>query len=186
MRLLLVAAVSLLLTAVGGARAEEAAAPVGRMDGLLGNFSLGGKRGPVKVDADTMEFDYKTMVLTYHGNVVVTQADMTLRSDSLRVTLVKEGPQKAKEVVAEGNVKIDAGDRHASGGRAVFDDAKRTVTLSDQAKLSDGPNEVAGDRVVVYIDEQRSVVEGGPERVRAVLYPPTERPKQTAENGNGH
>lgn len=174
-----------LLAAVGGARADEAA-PTARMDGLLGNFSLGGNRGPVKVEADEMDFDYKTMLLTYRGNVIVTQADMTLRSNSLRVTLVKDGPQRAKEVVAEGDVRIDAGARHASGGRAVFDDDKRTVTLSDQARLSDGPNEVAGDRVVVFIDEQRSIVEGGPERVRAVLYPPTERPKQTAENGNGH
>jgi lipopolysaccharide export system protein LptA len=30
---------------------------------------------------------------------------------------------------------------------------------------------VAGERVVVFLDEQRSVVEGGQERVRAVLYP---------------
>lgn len=185
MRLLVVALV--LAAAAGGARAEEAPAPVGRMDGLLGGFSLGGNRGPVTVDADQMEFDYKAMVLTYRGNVVVTQADMTLRSNTLRVTLAREGPQRAKEVVAEGDVRIDAGDRHASGGRAVFDDGKRTVTLSDQARLNDGPNQVAGDRVVVFLDEQRSVVEGGPaDRVRAVLYPPTERPKQTAEDGSGH
>ena len=184
MRIVLTALV--LLTAVGGARAEEAPKVPDRADGLLGNFSLGGNRGPVKVDADEMEFDYKTMVLTYRGNVVVTQADMTLRTDNLRVTLAKEGQQKAKEVVAEGNVKIDSGDRHATGGRAVFDDAKRTVTLSEEARLSDGPNEVAGDRVVVYIDEQRSVVQGGPERVRAVLYPPTERPKAPGKEGDGH
>jgi lipopolysaccharide export system protein LptA len=170
--------------AAASARAQDAPAAPPRMDGLLGNFSLGGNRGPVNVAADQMEFDYKTMVLTYRGNVVVTQADMTLRANSLRVTLAKEGQQRAKEVVAEGDVRIDAGERHASGGKAVFDDAKRTVTLSDQARLSDGPNEVAGDRVVVFIDEQRSVVEGGPERVRAVLYPPTERPKQTAGDGN--
>jgi lipopolysaccharide export system protein LptA len=86
---------------------------------------------------------------------------MTLRTDNLRDP--REGrAAKAKEVVAEGNVKIDSGDRHATGGRAVFDDAKRTVTLSEEARLSDGPNQVAGDRVVVYIDEQRSVVQGGP------------------------
>lgn len=175
----------LLVGATASARAQDAPAAPARMDGLLGNFSLGGNRGPVNVAADEMEFDYKTMVLTYKGNVVVTQAEMTLRADTLRVTLVKEGPQRAKEVVAEGNVRIDSGERHASGGRAVFDDAKRTVTLSDEARLSDGPNEVAGDRVVVFIDEQRSVVEGGPERVRAVLYPPTERPKQTAGDAHG-
>jgi lipopolysaccharide export system protein LptA len=183
MRLLLVALLA--VGAAANAPAQDAPAAAPRMDGLLGNFSLGGNRGPVNVAADQMEFDYKTMVLTYRGNVVVTQADMTLRADTLRVTLVKDGPQRAKEVVAEGNVRVDSGARHASGGRAVFDDATRTVTLSDDARLSDGPNEVAGDRVVVFIDEQRSVVEGGPERVRAVLYPPTERPKQTAGDGNG-
>lgn len=183
MRRLLVALA--LLAVAGGARAAEAPAPIGRMDGLLGSFSLGGHRGPVTVDADAMEFDYKTMVLTYRGNVVVTQADMTLRSDTLRVELVREGPQRPKTVVAEGNVRIDAGTRHAAGGRAVFDDATRTVTLSDEARLSDGPNEVAGERVVVYLDEQRSVVEGGPERVRAVLYPPTERPNRPAGESHG-
>ena len=176
----------LLVAGVGGAAekggAEKGAASAGRMDDLLGNFSLGGDRGPVRVDADSMEFDYKTMVLSYRGNVVVTQADVTLRSDSLRVVLNREGPQKPTEVVAEGNVRIDAGERHASGGKAVFDDAKRTVTLSDQATLRDGPNEIEGERVVVYLDEERSIVEGGPERVRAVLYPPTQRPK---EKGNG-
>lgn len=173
-----------LLAVLAPARAAEptaapggdAAAPVGRLDGLLGGFSLGGDRGPVRVDADTMEFDYKSMVLTYRGQVVVTQADMTLRSDVLRVVLDRDRPQRPKEVVAEGSVQIDKGERRATGGRAVFDDTARTVVLSEDARLRDGPNEVAGDRVVVYLDEQRSVVQGGPDRVRAVLYPPTPRP----------
>ena len=125
----------------------------------------------MRIDADAMEFDYKTTVLTYRGSVTVTQADMTLRSDTLRVTLDSEHPDKPREVVAEGNVQIDKGERRATGGRAVFDNAARTVTLSEQARLQDGPNEVAGERVVVYLDEERSVVEGGQERVRAVLYP---------------
>lgn len=177
--LLLCLAVAL---AGGRAGAAEPAAPAGRLDGLLGSFSLGGDRGPVRVDADTMEFDYKAMVLSYRGNVVVTQAEVTLRSDTLRVVLNREGPQRPSEVVAEGNVRIDAGERHASGGRAVFDDAKRTVTLSEDARLRDGPNEIDGERVVVYLDEERSVVEGGPERVRAVLYPPTERPRAAGDD----
>jgi lipopolysaccharide export system protein LptA len=153
------------------ARRAGAAGPADQLDGLLGGFSMGGQRGPVHIDADTMEFDYKTKVLTYRGAVVVTQADMTLHSNTLRVTLDQDNADKPREVVAEGKVQIDKGDRRATGGRAVFDNAARTVTLSDQAVLQDGPNQVAGERVVVYIDEQRSVVEGGQERVRAVLYP---------------
>jgi lipopolysaccharide export system protein LptA len=159
--------------AAGGAPtpAPGVAGPADRLDGLLEGFALGGDRGPVRIDADAMEFDYKTRVLTYRGSVMVTQADMKLRSDTLRVTLDLEHPDKPREVVAEGNVQIDQRERRATGGKAVFDNAARTVTLSDQARLQDGPNAVAGERVVVFLDEQRSVVEGGQERVRAVLYP---------------
>jgi len=145
-----------------------------QLDGLLGGFALGGGRGPVRIDAATMEFDYKTKVLTYRGGVTVTQEDMTLRSQTLRVTLDPDRMERPREVVAEGAVQIDKGARRATGGRAVFDNAARTVTLTEEARLQDGPNEVTGERVVVYLNEQRSVVEGGQDRVRAVLYPSSE------------
>ena len=163
----------------GGAGAG-AAGTADQLDGLLGGFGLGGDRGPVHIVANAMEFDYKARVLTYRGEVVVTQADMTLHSDTLRVTLDPDKAERPREVVAEGKVRIDKGDRRATGGRAVFDDAARTVTLSEQARLQEGPNQVEGDRVVVYLDEQRSVVEGGQDRVRAVLYPAS---KETPGSG---
>jgi len=145
--------------------------PANQLDGLLGGFAINGQQGPVRIDADTMEFEYKTRILTYRGDVKVTQADMTLHSDTLRVTLDADHADKPREVVAEGKVRIDKGARRATGGRAVFDNGARTVTLSEDARLHDGPNEVAGEKVVVYLDEQRSVVVGGQERVRAILYP---------------
>jgi len=64
-------------------------------------------------------------------------------------------------VVAEGQVRIHKGDRLAEGRRAVFDQAKQTIVLSDGAVLHEGPNQVAGDRIVVYLQEERSVVESG-------------------------
>ena len=172
----------------GGALAEtppraKSANQADQLDGLLGGFALSGDRGPVHIDADAMEFDYKTKVLTYRGTVTVVQGDMTLRSDTLRVTLDMDHPDKPHEVIAEGKVRIDKGERRATGGRAVFDNAARTVTLSDQARLQDGPNEVAGERVVVYLDEQRSVVEGGQDRVRAVLYPSEGKGEATPGTG---
>lgn len=78
---------------------------------------------------------------------------------------------KVKEVVATGTVRIDQGTRFATGGKAVFDQVSRTVVLTENPVLHDGPNEVAGDRVVVFIDENRSVVEGGRKRVKAVVFP---------------
>lgn len=183
----LIATFLLAVTAAGAAPTPRsgAAGPADQVNGLLGGFTLGSDRGPVRIDADLMEFDYKTKVLTYRGSVTVTQADMTLRSDRLRVTLDGERMEKPREVVAEGNVRIDKGERRATGGRAVFDNQARTVTLSEQARLQDGPNEVAGERVVVYLDEERSVVEGGQERVRAVLYPSETKQPAGAQAGDG-
>ncbi len=81
---------------------------------------------------------------------------------------------KIKQVVAEGHVRMQQGDRIAEGRRAVFDQAKQTIVLSENAVLHEGQNQVAGDRIVVYLQDQRSVVESGSNtRVSAVFYPKT-------------
>jgi lipopolysaccharide export system protein LptA len=68
-------------------------------------------------------------------------------------------------------VRIDNGTRWATGGRAVFEQGNRTFVLTETPVLHDGSNEVTGDRVIVYLDENRSEVVGGKKRVKAVLYP---------------
>ena len=78
-----------------------------QLDGLLGGFALGGDRGPVTSTPTTMEFDYKTQGADLSRQRVVTQADMTLHSDTLRVTLDDEHRTSRREVVAEGKVQID-------------------------------------------------------------------------------
>lgn len=166
--------VSLLLWCAMPVPVWAAEAPAQRAGGqadLLSRLSLTSQSGPVNISAKELEFDYRTRTLTYRGSVVVSQADLKVSSDALRVILNEEAREVIREVTAEGNVRIEQGDRVATGGRAVFDQAKRTVVLSENAVLREGPNEVAGERVVVYLDEQRSVVEGGNQRVRAILYP---------------
>jgi len=155
--------------------AEEARAAIpaaGSSASLLGNFSLANRNEPISVDADTLELSYRDRVLTYRGRVKVTQGDLTLRSDVLTVTFNDNAADRLKQVVAEGRVEISKGGRSASGGRAVFDQQERTVQLTQDAVLLDGPNRITGERVVVYLDEERSVVEGGEKRVQAVLFPP--------------
>jgi lipopolysaccharide export system protein LptA len=97
---------------------------------------------------------------------------MTLQSRTLTVALDDHAETRLKEVIAEGDVRLSKGTRWATAGRAVFDQARRMVVLSQDAVLHDGPNQVSGERVVVYLDEERSVVEGGSGRVKAVLFPP--------------
>lgn len=150
---------------------EEAAEP--GQDSLLDALSFSSKRDPISVAADGLEFDYRTRVLTYKGGVEVIQGDIKMQSQTLRVVLDDQAENRVKEVVAEGNVRVSKGPRWATGGRAEFDQAKQTVVLSNDAVVHDGSNEVSGERIVVYLKENRSVVEGGSGRVRAVLFPST-------------
>lgn len=179
---------SLVALAAAGAGAERAREGAG--SGRL--LELGGSsKEPITVTADRLEYDYKSNVIVYRGDVEAVQGRARLRSDQLTVTFdsarsggsgapaVEAGPGTAsgrlQEIVAVGNVRIDQGTRWATGGRAVFDQGERTVVLSESPVLHDGPNEVAGDRVVVYLDEDRSVVEGGRKRVKAVIHPDEQR-----------
>lgn len=174
------AAVALAFFAVPGHAADAgpaakatASAPAG--DALLGRLSLSSQREPITIIADSLEFDYRARVLAYKGNVVVTQADLKLEADTLRVALddASSADAQIKEVAAAGNVRMNQGTRRATAGRAVFDQSKRIITLSEDAVLHDGDNQVSGDRVVVYLDEERSVVDGGnrSSRVKAILFP---------------
>jgi lipopolysaccharide export system protein LptA len=169
-------------------RAEEARAAthppataksaVANPDSLLGALSFTAGHEPISLSADGLEFDYRARVLTYKGNVVAIQGDMKLESNVLTITLAESDAKgqsstnQLREVVATGNVRLSKGERTATAGRAVFDQARRTAVLSENAVLRDGPNQVTGERVVVYLDEARSVVEGGSRRVQAVLFPP--------------
>jgi lipopolysaccharide export system protein LptA len=175
------------------AAASSAAEPKGTRAAPLAVPGLRNDQ-PITVTSRTLEYDYKQNVVVYRGDVRAEQGDVHLTSDELTIHLASAetpaekpatdaageraagegtlgGRVQLREIVATGNVRIDQGERWATGGRAVFDQTKRILLLTGDPVLHDGPNQIAGDRVVVYLDEDRSVVEGGQKRVKAVLFP---------------
>ena len=140
-------------------------------DALLNSLKLGSSNEPIAVTADSLVFDNRTRVLTYTGGVVATQGDMKLESKTLTVSLDDQADSRLKEVIAVGEVKLSKGTRWTTAGRAVFDQIRRTVVLSDNPVLHDGPSQVSGELVTVYLDEQRAEVKGGNGRVKALLFP---------------
>lgn len=179
-------ALILALLAAGPALAADDA-PRSR---LLDATQLGKSKEPIVVTSDRLEYDYRGNVVVYRGAVQATQGRLKITSDTLTVTFADAedgaakpaegglalggGAARLREIVAVGTVRIEDGTRWATGGRAVFDQKNRTLVLSESPVLHDGANEVLGDRVIVYLDEDRSVVEGGRKRVKAVLYPDDE------------
>ena len=174
-----VRAVVLAAALLSVAAAEPAREPA-KGSAVFDAGGFGNRKEPITITSDSLEYDYKTNVVVYRGDVLAIQGDTKVRSDTLTVAL---GPrdgglpasaskgQRLQQIVAVGKVRIDNGTRWATGGRAVFEQGSRTLVLTEAPVLHDGSNEVAGDRVIVYLDENRSVVEGGRKRVKAVIYP---------------
>ena len=170
--------VGLVLGAVIFAVAAEPTQPTG-----FGDFSLTSTKEPIEVTSKQLEFDYKSRKATFRGDVQVVQGDIHLDSDTLTVRYSeKDGKQDVDAVQADGNVKIKQGERTAKGDKAVFDQTSRTLILTGNAILKDGPNQLTGDTVVVYPDQSKMEVKGENRRVKVLLFPertPGSTPKAT-------
>jgi lipopolysaccharide export system protein LptA len=133
-------------------------------------FGLTSSGQPITIQADALEVDYKRNQIVYKGDVVAVQGDTTIRSDSL-VAYYQEGFKVLKEVVASGRVKITQGERVATSGKAIFSQEKQSVVMTENPVIRQEGNEVTGARITLYLDEERTIVEGGEQRVKAVLHP---------------
>lgn len=180
---LLVGHISGAVTAQDKAHSPARSSAVSTGGSWLDSFSLTSRKEPIDIRANGLEFLYDEKRIVYRGDVVAKQGDRTITSDLLTVIYedVPQQPssglqpvsgaltrQQLKEIIAEGNVQITAGDRRASGQKVVFSEATRTVVLSGNAVLQDGPNQVSGERVTIFLDEKRSVVDGD---ARMILVP---------------
>ncbi len=117
-------------------------------------------RAPIEITSDTVEGDQKQNMVTFKGNVVAKQEDITLYANSL-VVYYNPDTKKLKEIMAVGNVKITQLDRRASGNKALFQQDANKVTLEGEAVLREGDNVIRGERITYYVDEGRSLVEPG-------------------------
>jgi len=140
------------------------------------------KSEPINITSDRMESNAGGDVVTFTGNVVATQADGMLKARLVRVfyrTLPEaagaQGAEPRREVTrieAEGEVMIVQAKKIATGERAVYSAAERTIVLTGSARVRQERDWVAGSKVTFYLDENRSVVEGAPgRRVTSIIYP---------------
>jgi lipopolysaccharide export system protein LptA len=177
---LLVILVSLFLFFISGEAQEKKGSRKGEEKALKTDRSFGftASRAPIDITSDTVEADQKTNTVTFKGNVVAKQEDTTLYANTLTITY-DQSAKRLKEIVAVGNVKVVQLDRRATGQKATFDQDKNKVVLDGDAVVREGTNVIRGERIVFYVDEERSVVEGGKgSRVSTSITPP---PKEEGE-----
>lgn len=140
------------------------------------------KNGPVIVDSDSLESMQKEGLSIFKGNVVAKQNNSVQYADRMEV-YTDSKTDRIERVVSTGNVRIITRDcRMGTAGRAEYYDAEQRVVLIGNARVWRGADLVTGERITMYLAEDRSLVEGGKqERVKAVFY--QDRPKTEIKIG---
>jgi lipopolysaccharide export system protein LptA len=126
---------------------------------------------PIEIGSDSVEAEQKQNKVTFKGNVIAKQGEITLYTDTLTV-LYNQATKKIKEIRGVGNVKIVQLDRRVTSHQATFHQDENKVVLEGEVVVREGENVVRGDRVIYYLNEEKAVVEGsGKGRVTTRLTP---------------
>jgi len=125
----------------------------------------------IEITSQRLESDHAVGKARFIGEVVAVQGDTTIYAEELIIFQDREG-QRIKRIEAYRAVRIEKGERVATGQKAVFEEARDRVVLTGSPKVRQGADFVEGDEIVFFIDSERSIVRSkGSERVKAVFHP---------------
>ncbi len=145
---------------------------------------------PATIEADEVEFDFRTGVRTYTGNVIVEQGTLRITGDKLIVKYKEEAMESA---TAWGNPAVfrqrpdgkDA-DVIGEGKKILLDQNGNTLTLITNARLTQGPDTARGDVIVYDMSTDKLRIKGAatsekkqdgkPGRSRVIITPRKQSP----------
>ena len=128
-------------------------------------FALDSDRDqPASVEADEVEYDFRTGVRTYKGNVIVEQGSLRITGDKL-VVIYKD--DKLESATAWGNLASfkqrpegKSQDVVGKGKRILLDQIKNTLTLVESASLQQGTDVAKGEMIVYDINKDKLSIKG--------------------------
>jgi lipopolysaccharide export system protein LptA len=158
------------------------------------------RKEPVKIEANSLEIRDRESYAIFEGNVTVKQGDSTMRAPRLKVyyegsmtkkkekdggsvkavQTTKDGKatnQRIKKIEALGGIIITAKDQKATGDTGVFDMPSNTATISGNVVISQGPNVMKADRVIVDLNTGLSRLESAG-RVQGLFVPGSVKDKE--------
>ena len=126
---------------------------------------------PIEITSQQLEILQQQRQSIFSGDVVVTQGDMTLYAKQLIVFLQSDEDQ-FERLEATGGVRVIQLDRIATATKATYYQLDERLVLSGNANVVQGGNQISGEEITLYLQENRSVIkssEGG--RVKAIIIP---------------
>lgn len=140
-----------------------------------------GKNERIQITADHLEVNNKDRSAAFSGNVTAVQGATRINADRLTVfyesadsgTGAVQGTDDAiNRIVSDGNVTIRFDDKVAVTRKAIYN--KKTGILEligEGTRVTSGQNTITGNRITVDRARDSISVEGGDQRVKAVIFP---------------
>ena len=125
---------------------------------------LGKSDKPVRIQAERLEADNQSGVLTFTGSVLLRQGDLVLSTDRVEAYFNPQN-REVTRIIATGNVKMSQGDRIAVGDKAEYDVPGEMMVLTGSPRLIQGEDQVEGERIRVDLAKNRYEVESARARV---------------------
>ncbi|MGZ3606822.1 MAG: lipopolysaccharide transport periplasmic protein LptA [Syntrophales bacterium] len=150
------------------------------------------KDQPIQIVSDRLDAYNEKKLVVFSGNAVATQGDKIIKADRLFLYYRKDPrvPEKSgaqdigstgdlEKIEAKGHVTITQGERVVTGNDAVYYQDTQQIVMLGNAVMREGRNVINGDRIVVFLDEDRGVVESVDKgRVKATIYPEDNKEKK--------
>jgi len=119
-----------------------------------------GKREPIVITSSHMEADKLGDQVTFTGEVTLKKEGMTLYADSMVVFY--DAPSKGiREIEARGNVVVRKEGRVALSNKASYYSREEKIVLTGDARIIENENQLGGERITLFMRDDRSIVEGG-------------------------
>lgn len=143
---------------------------------------------PIIIHSNTLEVDQNLRVIVFKGKVRARSEDMVVDCQKMIVYYLANPNKKndsdlksnrIEKIVALGDVIINRSDGGmAKAGKAVFYQDEEKIVLTENPIVKQGLDLVEGHRIIMFLDENRSIIEGGEtKRVKATIFPKEEKGK---------
>ncbi len=142
------------------------------------------KNTPIVINSDKLEIDDELKRITFTGNVVATQGELKIKCKKMVVYYIASsnkktgGSSKINKIVCTGDVRIYRGKQGgiATSSKAVYYQDQDKLILTGKPIVKQGKDFVEGDRITIFLKQNRSIVESFKNKpVKAVIFPKSKK-----------
>lgn len=122
-------------------------------------FAGENSKDPVFIQSDSLSLNSKERIFTYKGNVKVKRGEVEITTD-IMVGRYAEN-QELETIVCQGNVVVTRPpETRATSNRAFYNLKSGKIELTENPELARGSNVLVADKIIMYVDEDKSEAEG--------------------------